>query len=216
MSLKKNLDDLVYETICLGFVGGTYVAGKRLDPAELSDRYQVSKTPVVQALKRMANERIINITTGGKYIIPVVTSETIKDICSLRLMFEEHAVASVCESITEEKLNELMLLKNSCDSYFNAEEFDKYFLEDMNFHRRIMRFTGNECMSSLFNILINRYMVIRSTAGYALKHDREASLEHTQLLEALRNRDEKEARSIIVRHIGKIEERLQISNKNQQ
>lgn len=33
MSLKRNLDELVYETICQGFVGGTYTAGKRLDPA---------------------------------------------------------------------------------------------------------------------------------------------------------------------------------------
>ena len=36
--LKRNLDEVVYETICEGFVGSTYLAGKRLDPAELSER----------------------------------------------------------------------------------------------------------------------------------------------------------------------------------
>ena len=65
MSLKRNLDELVYETICQGFVGGAYTAGMRLDPAELSEQYQVSKTPVIQALKRMAHERIVEITSGG-------------------------------------------------------------------------------------------------------------------------------------------------------
>lgn len=48
MSLKKNLDDIVYETICMGFVSGDYVAGTRLDPTELAERYQISKTPIIQ------------------------------------------------------------------------------------------------------------------------------------------------------------------------
>ena len=52
MSLKRNLDELVYETICQGFVGGAYTAGMRLDPAELSERYQVSKTPVNSGIKK--------------------------------------------------------------------------------------------------------------------------------------------------------------------
>lgn len=212
MSLKKNLDDVVYETICLGFVGGTYVAGTRLDPAELAERYQVSKTPVVQALKRMANENIVNTTSGGKYIIPIVTAETIEEICSLRLMFEEKAIELLCDTITEEQLNELNAIKERCNGYYLSGEYDKYFLTDMSFHRNLMRFTNNECMSSLFNIILNRYLVIRSTAGYALKHDKEAAIEHTYLLETLKNRDKEKAISIITNHIGKIEERMKMKN----
>ena len=98
MSLKRNLDELVYETICQGFVGGTYTAGKRLDPAELSERYQVSKTPVIQALKRMAHERIVEITSGGKYIIPVATRREIENVCQARLLFEEDALMALCST----------------------------------------------------------------------------------------------------------------------
>ena len=78
MSLKKNLDDIVYETICMGFVSGDYVAGTRLDPTELAERYQISKTPIIQALKRMAHEHIVELMPGGKYEIPVATGRTLR------------------------------------------------------------------------------------------------------------------------------------------
>ncbi len=100
MSLKRNLDDIVYETICMGFVSGDYVAGARLDPTELADRYQISKTPVIQALKRMAHEHIVELLPGGKYEIPVATREDIADICEARLIFEERSLIKLCRDIT--------------------------------------------------------------------------------------------------------------------
>lgn len=208
MSLKRNLDELVYETICQGFVGGTYTAGKRLDPAELSERYQVSKTPVIQALKRMAHERIVEITSGGKYIIPVATRREIENVCQARLLFEEDALMALCSTENPDAAAVLTAIEEKCRGYYEAGSYDQYFMEDMCFHRKIVELAGNGCLSDLYHILINRYMVIRSTTGTALVHDPVASKEHAQMIQAIKDRDRDKAKCLIENHIYEMEERL--------
>lgn len=208
MSLKRNLDELVYETICQGFVGGTYTAGKRLDPAELSERYQVSKTPVIQALKRMAHERIVEITSGGKYIIPVATHQEIENVCQARLLFEKDALAVLCKTENPEIISILTSIEEKCRRYYESGCYDQYFMQDMCFHRKMVELAGNGCLSDLYHILINRYMVIRSTTGTALVHDPVACKEHGQMIRAIAGRDSETAKSVLENHIYKMEERL--------
>lgn len=208
MSLKRNLDELVYETICEGFVGGTYLAGKRLDPAELAERYQVSKTPVIQALKRMAHERIVDMTPGGKYIIPVATHSEIESVCQARLLFEDNALAVLCHNAKEEDIAVLEKIENKIIENFKKKQFDKYFMEDMHFHRAMVELAGNSCLADLYHVLLNRYMVVRNTTGMSLIHDPVASAEHAMMIQAIRDRDGESAHEIIYRHITNMEVRL--------
>lgn len=208
MSLKRNLDELVYETICQGFVGGTYTAGMRLDPAELSERYQVSKTPVIQALKRMAHERIVEITSGGKYIIPVATRQEIENVCQARLLFEENALMTLCKIGNPDAVAALKVIEDKCRKYYEAESYDQYFMSDMCFHRTMVEMAGNGCLADLYHTLINRYMVIRNTTGTTLVHDPIAGKEHGQMIQAIEEKDCSKAKWLIENHIYKMEERL--------
>ena len=206
--LKRNLDEVVYETICEGFVGNTYLAGKRLDPSELSERYEVSKTPGIQALKRMANEGILEITSGGKYIVPVASQKQIQDVCQARLIIEENALVVLSATATQKDIEELENINRELMSYYEAGSFDKYFLSDMHFHKKIVELAGNDCMADLHRILVNRYMVVRHTTGLILVHREEACQEHSIMIEALKKHDEAGARVVMRKHIMEMEERL--------
>ena len=208
MLLKRNLDEVVYETICEGFVGSTYLAGKRLDPSELSERYQVSKTPVIQALKRMANEGILEITQGGKYIVPLASQKDIQDVCQARLILEENALCTLCTSASQEDISTLESINQESVAYFEAQSIDKYFLSDMHFHKKIVELAGNSCITDLHRILTNRYMVVRHTTGMILVHSPEACEEHALMIEAIKKQDEESARAVIRKHIFEMEKRL--------
>ena len=208
MLLKRNLDEVVYETICEGFVGNTYLAGKRLDPSELSERYQVSKTPVIQALKRMANEGILEITSGGKYIVPVASQKEIQDVCQSRLLIEENALAALCRTASNEEVSILETINQELRDYFKANSVDKYFLSDMHFHKKIVELAGNSCMTDLHRILINRYTVVRHTTGMILVHSADACDEHALMIQSISHHDVAAAKAIMRKHILEMEERL--------
>ena len=70
MNLKRGLDEMVYDLFIDELYNGVFHAGEKIDPAALTESFQISRTPVIQALKRLASEKILEVSSGGKYFIP--------------------------------------------------------------------------------------------------------------------------------------------------
>ena len=71
MNLKRGLDEMVYDLFIDELYNGVFHAGEKIDPAALTESFQISRAPVIQALKRLASEKILEVSSGGKYFIPV-------------------------------------------------------------------------------------------------------------------------------------------------
>ena len=201
--IKKKLDDVVYDIIIKEIVGGQYLPGYRLNPTEIAEKCSVSKTPVIQALKRMESLHILDVTSGGKYIIPESNQTTLQEICEVRLRFEEHALLSLCSNVSGDHLIVLEhIAKNSRKLFLEGKEND-YFVEDIRFHKKIVEFAGNEIESDLFNLLMDRYLVIRSTSRHAMIHDEQATFYHLKMVDALKCGSKREAKTLIRNHFIK-------------
>jgi len=201
--LKKKLDDVIYEVIVQGFVGGEYLPGSRLNPTEISEKYSVSKTPVIQALKKMELLQIVDVTSGGKYIVPEPNQTIMREICEVRLRFEENALLTLCSDVSEDQIIVLEHIANNCRKLFIEGMENEYFIEDMRFHKKIVEFAGNSIESDLFNLLIDRYMILRSTCGSSMKHQENASIEHLEIVRALKLHSKRDLKQLIRNHFMK-------------
>ncbi len=106
------------------------------------------------------------------------------------------------------QIRELEYMVDRSRGYFEGEKFDEYFLADMAFHKRFVEMAGNQCLTDLYMVLSNRYMVIRTTTGTALVHEQVASNEHMEMVKALGNKEEDMLRNLIRTHIMNMEERI--------
>ena len=201
--IKKKLDDVVYDIIIKEIVGGHYLPGYRLNPTEVAEKCSVSKTPVIQALKKMESLHILDVTSGGKYIIPEPNQTTMQDICEVRLRFEEHALLSLCSNVSADHIIILEHIAQNSRELFLAGREDEYFLEDIRFHKKIVEFAGNEIESDLFNLLMDRYLVIRSTSRHAMIHNEQATFDHLNMVEALKSGSKRDAKALIRNHFMK-------------
>ena len=52
--LKRNLDEAVYEQILSSIFEGKFHSGEQVQIERLCEQYEISRTPVIQALKRLA------------------------------------------------------------------------------------------------------------------------------------------------------------------
>ena len=75
------------------------MAGQRIDPTEISEKFGVSKTPITQALKRMGNEGLLSCTKGGKYYVPYCKEQDVREVCYVRLLFEQEAVKYLLKTV---------------------------------------------------------------------------------------------------------------------
>jgi DNA-binding GntR family transcriptional regulator len=86
-----SLGDRVYDLLRDYLRSGQVVWGQALREADLAARLGVSRTPVREALARLASEGLVE-AHGRSFTIPALTAEDLDDIYDLRLLLETEAV----------------------------------------------------------------------------------------------------------------------------
>ncbi len=102
MSLLKPLDrpvalsDQVYRTLRDHLRNGKILSGFPLQEVQLAAKLGVSRTPVREALTRLASEGLVT-SDGRSFIVPALTLQNVDDIYEVRFLVEPEAVRHVAE-----------------------------------------------------------------------------------------------------------------------
>lgn len=94
------LGDRVYSTLRAHFVSGLVPSGQPLQEAALAAQLGVSRTPVREALMRLASEGLLD-SEGRSFILPSLSEADIDDIYELRLLLEPEALRQVALRLRE-------------------------------------------------------------------------------------------------------------------
>lgn len=86
-----SLSDRVYNTLREHVCSGRLPSGQPLQEAGLAAQLGVSRTPVREALGRLASEGLLG-THGRSFVVPVLTETDVDDIYELRLLLEPEAL----------------------------------------------------------------------------------------------------------------------------
>ena len=101
-----SLAEQVFDRLENDILTGKYQRGEVLTELKLVSDLGVSRTPVREALHRLEQEHVIEITSKGILILGV-TEQDLKDIFAIRLRIEGLASYCATESMTAEQLAEL-------------------------------------------------------------------------------------------------------------
>ena len=95
-----SIADQVFDELEKDILSGVYERGEMLTEVKLSEQLGVSRTPIREALRRLAQERIIDPTSKGVRVVGI-TREDIADICEIRLRLEGLAARWAAERATQ-------------------------------------------------------------------------------------------------------------------
>jgi len=93
------LGDQVYQTLRGHLRDGTIVSGQPLQEVQLAEKLGVSRTPVREALTRLASEGLL-ASDGRSFIVPALTLQDVDDIYEVRFLLEPAALGRVAELTT--------------------------------------------------------------------------------------------------------------------
>ena len=82
-----SLADQVFDVIERDILNSTYERGTRLTETGLSEQLGVSRTPVREAIRRLCQEHLLEMTNHGVRVVGV-SPEDIKDKQQVKLIFE--------------------------------------------------------------------------------------------------------------------------------
>src|ERR687889_2225748 len=99
--------DLAYERIRGYVLGGEVMPGARLGQVELAERFGISRTPVREALRRLAGEGLVDLHSNRGFRVADLGLDAVLRRLEVRAILEPGIAALAAERRTEEDLRRL-------------------------------------------------------------------------------------------------------------
>lgn len=208
----------IADFLALRIRNGEFAAGARL-PTEfdLAQRFAVSRPVVREAISRVKAEGLVQSRRGsGLYVASIFDRQSFKvdvalggegaavaKLFELRIPIEIAAARLAAARHTEEDIARI----EACHKQLLAcgdREHDAQDTADLNFHLAIARATQNnhfgDLMAYLGTVIYKAIRFARSSSGPRVR--RMTIGEHTNILNAIRNRDPEAASQAVVDHLN--------------
>jgi DNA-binding GntR family transcriptional regulator len=160
----------------------------------------VSRTPVREALKRLAQEGLIEETGKGAVVLGV-SPKDLADIYEIRIRVEGLATAMCAEALTDEMLQKLTETVELQEFYTVKGQVDSIKRLDSEFHRLIYSYCQSKVLCTLLSDLHRKVQRFRRASVTDPDRALAAVAEHRRILDALRARDRALADQLAVEHI---------------
>lgn len=157
MSRTQQLRDELEDDI----VSGRLRPGYRLDPESLEQRFNVSRTPVREALQQLSASGLVTVAPKkGTFVSSISFPELIQ---MFEVMAELEAMAGrlAARRITDELKDELADALKGCESSIKEGEPDVYYYENVRFHQVIYSACQNDFLLTEIQRLRNRLQPYR-------------------------------------------------------
>ena len=205
--------------LCLrsGILNGEIPPGTRLLEIPLATELGVSRGPVREALRQLEQEGLVEFFPHRGAIVVGVADSEIETIYAIRALLEERAFAKACRTIDDAELDGLATTVEKMIEASYAGDVAAVTEHDMRFHGRIVELSGFSYLRRLWTS-IDGVVRLRAASqarrpeladtGSAREWLTEPSIEHRELVEALRTRRPAAAAKAARAHVTRALERV--------
>lgn len=196
-----SLAEQVFEHLENNILTGKYQRGEILTEQILVTDLGVSRTPVREALHRLEQEHVIEITSKGILILGV-TEQDLEDIFAIRLRIEGLASYSAAQKMTPEQLAELKETLELQEFYVSRQDPERIKTMDSRFHQLIYRYCGSAVLNDTLLPLHKKVQKYRRASVENNSRAQQSAREHRAIYEAIEARDAALAEKYTVEHIA--------------
>jgi DNA-binding GntR family transcriptional regulator len=199
------LTDVAYERLRKLIQQGEFLPGSLIRETELTSRFEMSRTPIREALQRLQAEGLLVPGQRG-YIVVDLTREDVRDVYQVRAMLEGTAARWAARRRSRTDIAQMLDLLDDMDAALARD--DEESLAELNglFHEALGRASGNNYLLSMLSAT-RKFAEggIRKMAREHPERPAQSVVEHRALVDAIIAGDEdaaeKAARFHVVHHV---------------
>ena len=195
-----SLADQIFERLETDILTEKYHRGEVLSELKLVQDLQVSRTPIREAIVRLKQEHLVDITSHGIVVVGV-TPQDIKDIYTIRLRLEGIVAGMAASVITDEQLAQLHDILDMQEYFVQKQSPDNIRDMDSQFHNLIYQISSRPVLSDLLTMLHTKSQRMRRLAVMDNERALCSIAEHRAVYEALKARDSEKATKCMEAHI---------------
>lgn len=201
MSPTSPLNASAYEALKARIVRGELRPGTPLSERALCESLSVSRTPLREAIKRLANEGLVEISETRRVRVARVTVDEVVNLLAVMAVLEGLSGEQACDKATDADLDELAQLQTAMEAAFAQADHAAYFALNQRIHLTILRMADNAPLADYFHNLNARLRHVRERLTPTPERWRQAVDEHAEMLALLRRKDGKRLRTLMETHL---------------
>ncbi len=210
--VRPKISDEVYDALKVMIVSRRLAPGEQLSLTHIEQQMGISRTPLKEALNRLAHEGLVKIEPRRGTYVADPTDDEISESFDVRRALEMYAVKLAVRNVTPSRLQQIRDLVEALRSLVQEQDenqiLEEYFDLDRHLHLLIVETSGNRRLRETWEqVNLHGYMgrVRYGTAETLIDSTQE---EHEEILRAFEAGDASAAEQAMSNHIDRVKRSL--------
>ena len=200
--VRRSLHDELLFRLRELIIDGDLAPGEKVPEKELCARFGVSRTPLREALKVLANEGLVTLTPNRGATVTALTIEELEEAFPVMGALEALSGEMAALRITDSEIAAIRRLHEAMVAHYQRGELAPYFKLNQKIHEAILEAAGNPTLAALHRSLASRVRRARYAANMSAERWAKAVAEHEEMLAALQTRAPEGLGLILKRHLA--------------
>jgi DNA-binding GntR family transcriptional regulator len=195
----RTATDFVSGSLRRSILNGELVGGTRLSLADLATTFDVSTTPVREALRELSFEGLVRLDSYRGGTVNAVTRADVEEIIRIRQLLEPVAAREAVEGMTPRILEEAEAILREMAA---SDSWDAWIQGNRAFHQKLYEASASRRLVSVISSLQSTQVVFVSTTLSKSPFLKEtATKDHNEMVDAIRAGDGELLVEITLRHL---------------
>lgn len=191
LDLLKNssLTSILQTEIEKIILSGEFGPGERLNEKALATRFSVSRGPVREACRALAERGLVKLIPNRGVFIREITKSEAAELYDVRAALFGTACRLTAERITDQELADLRVLLARMDAVAYRRDIDEYYPINLEFHNSVAKYARNNTLMQAYRECVEKLHLFRARGLIHGGGFEVSNKEHRQIVEAFAVRD---------------------------
>lgn len=198
---SKPIREITYEALKDAIIAGTILPGERIVESSFAKRFNISRTPVREALRKLEQDGLVEYTPRKGVVVKSLDANDINEIYLIRETLEDLALGFSVQYVQPCHIVQLKATMESIDNCVASGDIETASKHSRDIHIQIYRLSG---LNRLVNILSTLDEYMNRFSYMSLSDDERrhiAAAEHYAIIDALAQKDIEQLRKLSKNHL---------------
>ena len=206
---KVSLPDRIAERLRNLIINGSLPPGTRLREVELSNRLDVSRGALREALRTLQEEGLVEARHNHGRYISQISAKDLDEIYSLRVILESFAARVFTERAKDEEINLLQGMVNETIQAAHDGDYKQANDYDLRWHKKIWEFSRHQRLYQFLSSMQSQIRVFLTINSHLYENVVDGVVFHKDIMDAITARDGDLAAKLMKEHIEEAVETMQ-------
>lgn len=198
---RRSLHLEIVERVRPLIVQSELMPGSKVPEKALCERFNVSRTPMREALKVLAAEGLVRLEPNRGAWVTAITEEEVNEVFPVLKALESLSGELACQNITDAEIRHARKLHDAMIESYKERNLALYFEINQQIHHTILLAARNDTLTNSSEALSARMLRARYSANMSEDRWSEAVNEHEQIITYLEARNGQKLSMVLAEHM---------------